>query len=52
LNKSFNVTLNKREVVRNLTAFQGDTKLIAYCETEFALNYKQVFYAGRTATAD
>jgi hypothetical protein len=38
--------LNKREgVVQNLTAFLSDTKLIAHCETEFAMSYKQAFYA-------
>jgi len=49
--KNSNVMLNKRGVVRNLTAFLGDTKLNAPCENEFAINYKQAFYAGRTATA-
>jgi hypothetical protein len=45
--------LNKRErVVQNLTAFLSDSKPIAHCKTEFAMNYKQAFYAGRTVTAD
>jgi hypothetical protein len=45
--------LNKRdEVVPNLTAFIRIPKLIAHCETEIAINYKQAFYARRTAAAD
>jgi len=45
--------LNKSErVVQNLTAYLSDTKLTAHRETEFAMNYKQAFYPGRTATAD